>query len=305
MTRVVVLGAGGFIGRHVTRELETRGHTVVGVDRFPDDEPSYREWETVALGPDSNQQIEHFIGRIAPEAVVNCIGVTGGDLPTLVRMDTLFVANLLDAMARVCPDVRLVHLGSAAEYGNVAVGESVREDAAPRPTTPYGIAKLAATQLVAASAALGQVDAIVLRVFNPVGRGLPDSTLPAFATKLLQNARASGLSEIRMGSLAGYRDFVDVGEVAGAVARAVEAASVDQRIFNIGSGSATQVRDLVDTLAGMIGFDGQVIESEFGSSRSQGVNWQRADIRAAQHQLGWVPQTPLRVSLECMLGLAV
>ena len=71
------------------------------------------------------------------------------------------------------------------------------------------------------------------------------------------------------------------------------------------SGNATRVRGIVEAVAHMVGFDGQVIESKFGLTRSQEIIWQCADIGAAQHQLGWVPRTPLKASLECMLGLAV
>jgi len=305
MRRIAVLGAGGFIGRHVTNELEARGHAVVGVDRFPDDQNSDREWETIALGPDSPEQIEHLLARVMPDAVVNCIGLTVGDTPTLVRLNVLFVASLIDALARVRPGARLVHLGSAAEYGNGASGEPITEQTPTRPTSAYGITKLAATQLIDAAGRDGEVDAIALRVFNPIGRGLPESTLPAQARKRLQEARAAGSGEIRMGSLSAYRDLVDVGDVAAAVAAAVEVAVVRQRIFNVGSGVATQVRDVVTLLAQIIGFDGQIIESEFGSVRSQGVDWQCADLSAIQQELGWLPRTPLRDSLEGMLGLVV
>ena len=144
-----------------------------------------------------------------------------------------------------------------------------------------------------------------MRIFNPIGRGLPESTLPAQASKRLQEARAAGMGEIRMGSLAAYRDFVSVGDVAAAVAQAAWRAAWPARLQRrLWAGPRRSVR-CVTTLAQIIGFDGQIIESEFGSVRSQGVDWQCADLSAIQQELGWLPRTPLKDSLEGMLGLVV
>ncbi|MFD9248289.1 NAD-dependent epimerase/dehydratase family protein, partial [Streptomyces sp. NPDC059556] len=64
---------------------------------------------------------------------------------------------------------RLVQVGCASEYGPSQPGSSTAEDAVPRPGGPYGVSKLAATELVLGSG----LDAVVLRVFSPVGPGTP------------------------------------------------------------------------------------------------------------------------------------
>ncbi|MDG4866385.1 NAD-dependent epimerase/dehydratase family protein, partial [Streptomyces sp. T-3] len=109
-------------------------------------------------------------------------------------------AALCEALREAAPTARLVHLGSAAEYGPTRPHTPVTEETATRPQGPYGATKLAGTTAVTTSG----LDAVVLRVFNPVGPGAPASSLPGrLAAELL---RAGPAGEVRVGDLSAYRD---------------------------------------------------------------------------------------------------
>ena len=91
------------------------------------------------------------------------------------------------------------------------------------------------------------LDAVVLRVFNPVGPGSPAASLPGRLADELRRALPDGT--VRVGDLSAYRDFVDVRDVAQAVGLAVTAPGPLPPVLNIGSGTATPVRELAEGLA--------------------------------------------------------
>jgi nucleoside-diphosphate-sugar epimerase len=210
-------------------------------------------------------------------------------------------AVLCAALREAAPGARLVHLGSAAEYGPGTPGRRVTESGATAPAGPYGATKLAGTVAVTASG----LDAVVLRVGNPVGPGAPPTGLPGRVAALLADAGRDAEATLRLGDLSAYRDFVDVRDVAEAVALAATAPGPLPPVLNIGGGEAVPVRDLVRTLADAAGFRGRIVEEGAGgSARSADVSWQCSDITAARDALGWRPTRSLGVSLEALWAAA-
>ncbi len=94
------------------------------------------------------------------------------------------------------------------------------------------------------------IDALVLRVTDPVGPGAPPAALPGRLTAELSRALAhTPHGTLRVGDLTVHRDFVDVRDVARAVALALALPGRLPRLLNIGSGRAAPVRDLAQGLA--------------------------------------------------------
>ena len=158
---------------------------------------------------------------------------------------------------------RLIQMGSAAEYGPQAGHRPVCEAATPHPASPYALTKLMATRLVVAAIEEKRVQGTVLRVFNPVGAGAPETSLPGRAAHAIRRAMAEQRRSITLGSLQVHRDFVAATDVGTATVLAAAAADLPA-ILNVGRGVAMSADALLTLLEGVAGFDGQIIESERG-----------------------------------------
>lgn len=268
---ILLLAANGFIGGHVRTALAESEVVAVSRDR-------------IDLVTASHEELAELLYEVAPTAVVNCAGATTGDAVALAEANVVAVARLLCAIRSAAPTARLVHVGSAAEYGAVPMGPPITEDAPCHPVSDYGLTKLAATELMRAAEGT-----VVLRLFNVIGPGAPPESLPM---KLALNLREEG--DLIVGGMEVYRDFVDVRDAAAAVALAALAEGPLPAVLNVGSGRATAVRDLVGTLVEIAGPGTRVLA---GAQGSPAVPWQCADVTAVEEALGWRPTTALRTSL--------
>lgn len=327
--RVLLLGADGFIGRHVTdRLLADPAVQLTALGRRDSADIRFD------LSTGSPGALSRFMDAVQPGVVVNCAGTTTGGARDLVRANTIAVATVCEAVRRSSCSARLVQIGSAAEYGPSPAGSSTGEEAPTRPNGTYGVSKLAGTELVLGSG----LDAVVLRVFTPVGPGTPLGSPLGRIAEALRRAMQSGETEVRVGGMSVLRDFVDVRDVA----RAVHAASLSaaQGVVNVGTGHAVRLRDAAASLARTAGFTGRLLELDdhgdsshtahtphipaphtpgshgpgpgHGSGQhgtaggapeperrpSDGCGvWQQADVRTARDRLGWRARIALEESL--------
>ncbi|MCS0604851.1 NAD-dependent epimerase/dehydratase family protein [Streptomyces sp. LP11] len=289
--RILVLGGTGYLGRHVAARLRALPDTrILAAGRS-----SAADFR-IDLAGDRPEQLAKTLAAAAPDAVVNCAGATGGDAVTLAEANARGPAALCAALREAAPTARLVHLGSAAEYGPGTPGVPVTETAPACPVTPYGATKLAGTVAVTSAA----LDAVVLRIGNPVGPGAPRAGLPGRMAALLRSAGTDPEAVLRLGDLSAHRDFVDVRDVADAAALAATRPGILPPVLNIGGGTAVPVRELVQGLARRAGFRGRVAEDTRGSARSAAVSWQCSDITAAARALGWRPAHDLDAALDAL-----
>ncbi|PJE95750.1 NarL family transcriptional regulator [Streptomyces carminius] len=296
--RVLVLGATGWLGRHTAEHLHARpGVQVLRAGRAPGPAapaasgpaPDPTVDLTVDLAAADPAGLAALLADLGPDAVVNCAGAVGGDALHLTGANARGPAVLCAALRAAVPGARLVHLGSAAEYGPGEPGHPLAEDHPTRPVGLYGAAKLAGTLAVTGSG----LDAVVLRVFNPAGPGAPPFSLPGRLAAELR--RAGGV--VRVGDLSAYRDFVDPRDVAAAATAAALAPGPLPGVLNIAGGRARPVRDVAEGLARAAAFRGRIDEKGDGSARSAAVAWQQADVSAAAGALGWRPRRTLEESL--------
>ncbi|APU42057.1 MULTISPECIES: NAD-dependent epimerase/dehydratase [unclassified Streptomyces] len=325
--RVLLIGANGYLGRYVAdRLLADPAVQLTALGRGDDADVRFD------LATGSPGALTRFLDAVHPGVVINCAGATRGGARELTRHNTVAVATICESLRRSGCGARLVQLGCAAEYGPSQPGSSTAEDAVPRPGGPYGVSKLAATELVLGSG----LDAVVLRIFSPVGPGTPAGSPLGRLAEAMRRAMQSGDGELKLSGLGVQRDFVDVRDVA----RAVHAASLSaaQGVVNIGTGRAVRLRDAAAVLARVAGYAGALHEidvphggaqqahghpgrpsaglTSIGSPRSEATAeqlaatapqpypypdgcgaWQQADVRTARDRLGWRPRINLEESL--------
>jgi nucleoside-diphosphate-sugar epimerase len=312
--RVLLLGANGFLGRFVAdRLLADPAVHLTALGRGDDADVRFD------LAGGSPGALTRFLDAVHPGVVINCAGATRGGARDLIRHNTISVATVCEALRRSGCGARLVQLGCASEYGPSQHGSSTAEDAVPRPGGPYGVSKLAASELVLG----GGLDAVVLRVFSPIGPGTPAGSPLGRLAEAMRRAMQSGDGELKLAGLGVQRDFVDVRDVA----RAVHAASLSaaQGVVNIGTGRAVRLRDAAAVLARVAGYAGALNELDaptgqvrsghatIGAPRGEPAaehlgagpfpypdgcgSWQQADVRTARDRLGWRPRINLEESL--------
>ncbi|HUN44742.1 MAG TPA: NAD-dependent epimerase/dehydratase family protein [Acetobacteraceae bacterium] len=255
MKRALVTGAAGFIGRAVTARLIADGWQVVGLVRKVD---APLPFSTIALGlaPWTVDALSNAISTVAPDIVFHIAGtVSAASVAEFYASNVALTATLLDAVSKAAVPAAVVLIGSAAEYGYLPPEFlPAREDGPCHPVTHYGISKLAQTWMGMAQARAG-ARVLIGRIFNPVGVGMPSNmALASFSQQLRQGAR-----RLTVGDLDVARDFIDVEEAARLVVALASNSRNYGSIYNICSGTAVNLGNLVEQLIALTGRDVRLV----------------------------------------------
>jgi dTDP-6-deoxy-L-talose 4-dehydrogenase [NAD(P)+] len=235
--------------------------------------------------------VADVLRRTRPDVVVNAAGCVW-DPQGVDSANVHLVEHLVAALSTT--DIRLIHLGSAHEYAESPSGAAIDETFRADPRTPYGQAKLKATSLVSPTG-------LALRLSNVVGPlPSPQGLLGITVRRLAEAINTGEPATIRLTSDRAHRDFVDVLDVADAVIAA--AASTTTGVLNIGSGTATGIRELVQQLIDISGAPAkiEITAPPAGQSLRETGDWQLLDIAAAGRVLGWTPTRTLADSLRAV-----
>ncbi len=308
MSRFLVTGCAGFIGSHLTDALLRRGHEVIGVDAFTDYYPrpqkeSNLEEARRAAGL-SLVEVDLSEGALEPllenvdgifhlAAQPGVRGSWGATFADYVRDNILATQRLFEAAAP--RGLRIVMSSTSSVYGN-AETYPTREDAIPRPVSPYGVTKLACESLARTYTECFALEVILLRYFTVYGpRQRPDMAFARLISALLDGHRFSVY-----GTGEQSRDFTFVDDAVEATIAAMEGGP-GSIVYNVGGGSETTLNGaiaLCETLAGMR-LDVVNEPVARGDVRRTG-----ADTTLIRSQLGWRPQTSLADGLAAQLAAA-
>lgn len=245
MSKVLVIGATGLLGRHAFQEVEESGHEVHGAAREQDANPRTHRLDL----NDLDKSID-FLKQLAPDVVIQMTGAAqGGDASQLVSAHMLPTLNLVLAVSEVENPPALIITGSAAEYGATPPDEMAGEDSPMSPVSGYGWIKAAETHLARSVAAARGLTLTVVRPFNIVSQDLPETTaLGNFRRQIMQGA--GSLRTVRCGRIDIVRDYVTARFVGKAVAELVERRY--EGVVNICSGQGIELGQLLNAVGALI-----------------------------------------------------
>ncbi|NEA44203.1 NAD-dependent epimerase/dehydratase family protein [Streptomyces sp. SID11385] len=297
--RAVVLGGTGFVGRHLCAALTAHGYDVVALARRHVAVPGARTIG-VDLAAVPADALTRLFAELSPALVVNAAGALWGGVTEqeMRRSNVLVVRTVLDALAALEARPRFVHLGTVHEYGDTPAGVRLTGTTPCRPTAAYGRTKLAATRLVTGAA--GQVDAVVLRLANVLGPGIPEQSLPGRTAAALAAAEPGRTLRLRLELTPSARDFFDARDMTDAVLAAARG-RVPGAAVPVGSGRALTARELVHALIAISGIPAELpapAEPERGGAGAgpdagsgvglrSALGWQEVDPAVAAKALGW------------------
>jgi len=209
---------------------------------------------------------------------------------------TLFLA----ARDAGCP--RIVFASTSAVYGDDPALPK-RETMPPAPRSPYASSKLAGEQLCQVFARTFGVEAAALRYFNVYGPGQdPNSAYAAVIPRFLA-ALTSGRQPTIYGDGRQSRDFVAVDDVVEANLLAAATPGIGGRAFNVATGSAITLNELLALLAGIVAVPAA---ARYEPERAGDIRHSLADVSAARAALGFAARVPfadgLRRTVEALIG---
>jgi UDP-glucose 4-epimerase len=299
--RVVVTGAGGFVGAAVAGALLAGGHEVVGLARDTSRLPagilpvagSVLDADVVGDALRGADAVCHLAARVrVRESRADPLGYWRTNLD-----------GTRTVLAATSPDARMVVMSTCAVHAPTEV--PLGEDAPLAPSHPYAASKLAADLLARDVALAGGPGVVCLRAFNVAGAaaGRGDGDTSRVIPALLAAAAGEGGRFTVNGDGSAVRDLVHVADLADGVVAALALADPGTwRVFTVGSGRGTSVAELVDVVGRVTGRTVPVRHGDPVDEPSSLV----ADPTRARRELGWTSarSTPERIVADAWAALA-
>ena len=301
MKSVIIFGIGGFVGNYLAQEFLAHGYRVYGSDIVENEGLDARVVFQKANLLDA-EQILSFVQKVNPDIIVNLAAISSvgqsWNMPqTTIEVNVVGALNILEAARKQENKPRVLFVGSSEEY---EVQEADIDECVPlNANNPYGISKMTQESFAKLYRERYDMKVYCVRPFNHTGIGQRDSfVLPSFCKQVAEIEKSGKAGMIKVGNLTAIRDFSHVKDIVRAYRMIVESETCD-RIYNVGSGEAYSIREMLDYI---ISLSTQEITVEVDPARVRPVDTPRicCDNRLIQAELGWKPEYTIHDAIKEM-----
>jgi UDP-glucose 4-epimerase len=293
--KVLILGANGFMGSHVTSWLAAEGYSLRLFDlafhkplRLTTDgevelvEGNFMNPADVSRALEGVDIVLHFISTTVPATSIN-------NLMVEVETNVTATAKLLDLMAE--KNVRFIGLPSS---GGTIYGDSSddhREEDNVRPSCPYGLGKVLIENLIRFYRDYRDINFQIWRITNPYGDTVRLHKMQGVIDAFLQKLEAGEPLSL-WGDGSEVRDFIFIDDLVAAIGTMIESGVKDE-VVNIGSGVGSSIRQVVEVIRDVVGHDFSVdtVDSYAGIKRAV------LNIEKINRLTGWQPSYTLEAGI--------
>lgn len=296
--KILITGADGFIGSHLTEQLIRQGREVRAFVQYN----SFNSWGWLDESQaDIRQNLDVFAGDIRDphgvrQAMKGCDAVlhlaaliaipySYHSPDTYVDTNVKGTLNILQA-ARELGVARVVHTSTSEVYGTARF-VPITEEHPLQGQSPYSASKIGADQLAYSFFASFGLPLVILRPFNTYGpRQSARAVIPTIISQL-----ASGQRRIKLGALHPTRDFNYVADTVAGFVAALDAEGALGEVVNVGSNFEVSIGDTARTIARIMGVEIEMVSDDqrLRPAKSE-VERLWASNDKARQLLGWTPQ---------------
>lgn len=299
--RILITGGCGFIGLPLTEACAGAGHDVLVLDNFftagPDRIAKEVDVQIEECDLRDEERTSSLTLAFRPDVIIHLAALHFIPYCDAHPMDTMQVnmggTRSIMAAGEAAGAPPFILASSAAVYP--ASPEALSEAVAPGPMDIYGYSKWAAELLLEKHAARTGAGATALRLFNVFG---PRETNPHLIPEIVEQLKSG--DTLHLGGLDSRRDFIFVDDVVQAVLTVVGKPQPGVRVFNVGTGRASSVREVVDAVRSILG---RQVSIEQQAERMRPVDRPvlLADTTRMTEAHGWRASTSLKQGLRMLL----
>ncbi|MFQ5575446.1 MAG: GDP-mannose 4,6-dehydratase [Anaerolineae bacterium] len=307
--RVLITGITGFAGGHLAMHLaRNTAVELYGIDRNATRLPAALQGRATVFEGDLLVEsfVKEVLQQVRPTAVFHLAGQAfvpaAWENPwETFQLNVLPQLNLFKASLELGLTARFVTVTSGKLYGHVPPERMPLNEETPfQPDNPYDLSKVTQDLMARQYFFSHNLPVIRARPFNHIGpRQSPNFVTSSFARQIARAEAGLALPVVKVGNLSAARDFSDVRDVVRAYALLMDNGRPGQA-YNIGSGRAVTIRQILDMLVGM---SRVTIKVEPDPARMRPVDQpiSYGDIGKIAAHVGWRPEISLEESLRQVL----
>ncbi len=306
MERALIIGAAGFVGNYLIEYLAQMGvneiHATKLNSELKNDKVVIHELDIL-----DKESIVSLLYEVRPThifhlAAQSSVGVAWKNPGLTIDVNIKGSVNVLDAVRELFYTPRVLMIGSGEEYGHIREDEvPITEENHIRPGNIYAATKACQNMIGSMYAKAYDMDLVQVRAFNHIGPGQASLFVVSdFCKQVAEIEKGLRKPVMRVGNLKAKRDFTDVRDVVKAYYLLAEKGKAGET-YNVGSGHAVQIRDILDEI---ISRSGREISVEVDANKIRPVDVPiiEADISKINSQTGWKPEIAIGRTIEDTLA---